>query len=52
MFTDSTCFGLSTGVDEDRAREQQEQLEAAMREKYRVNREAELERREQRSGAM
>lgn len=37
-------------MDEERAREQQEQLEAAMREKYRQNREAELQRREQQSG--
>lgn len=46
--TDATFDGVrSVGADEDRGRVQQEQLESALRERYRLNREAELQRREQ-----
>ncbi|GAA5862036.1 hypothetical protein JCM3774_006148 [Rhodotorula dairenensis] len=42
---------VGQSTDEERAREQQEQLENALRERYRLNREAELQRREQRNGS-
>lgn len=38
---------VGQSADEDRGRVQQEQLESALRERYRLNREAELQRREQ-----
>ncbi|GAA5990346.1 hypothetical protein JCM10908_007327 [Rhodotorula pacifica] len=38
---------VGQSADEERARQQQEQLEEAMRERYRLNRETELQRREQ-----